>query len=52
MEAAVAQNGLALEYASPRLRSKCETVLAALGQNPQAIEHVLPSTRRFQHGIQ
>ena len=86
VQAAASQNGLALEYASPRspgitppksmsstsnlfesdpdcenscpslstppllwnhqrLREKTETVLAALGQNPDAIQHVMPSVR-------
>ena len=30
---------------NPRLREKTETVLAALGQNPDAIQHVMPSVR-------
>ncbi|MCX6987321.1 MAG: DUF4116 domain-containing protein [Chlamydiae bacterium] len=38
--AAVAQNGLALEFGSAKLRADPDIVAAALAQNPQAINHV------------
>jgi hypothetical protein len=38
--AAVAQNGLALEFGSAQLRADPDIVAAALAQNPEAIHHV------------
>ena len=39
---------LTIHFSYQRLREKTETVLAALGQNPDAIQHVMPSVRPIQ----
>jgi hypothetical protein len=50
--AAVAQNGLALQFGSAQLRADPDIVAAALAQNPQAISHVNCTFLEHSDGIE